>query len=408
MGKFVFNPFTGKLDWTEVASGVQSIIAGTNVTVDNTDPQNPIVSSTGGGGGSTAYYQYIYNSSSPTQLGNVFNNWSDMIAAIDGREAIVQFQQNEVLPVGNWNIDYHIWRGNGLNPDSGGLIIEFPEGCYIDSAINWVAENGLSLYSTSVTHPTYTQTVAHGYVFDRAAIYTDNIEFIKIQASGLLSIVCQNGYGLFNDGAGMGSYEVFNIDSFDYGTIIVTVKNGSSPTIQNNTIRSNTNIVYGWLTQSSEALSGNATQANLSPGSINFSGEPLGDGGLLFSNAKVIGFIEGQPNGISSNNVSDALAELHVRKIGSDLTVNDNDFTLNADSATHQVYTGSGNDCSLPLIADTQVGKMFMFKNRGSGNLNISPSGSDQTYDIAPNTTVVLAPGDAIVSVNDGEYWDIE
>lgn len=32
-------------------SGIQSIVAGTNVTVDDSDPQNPIVSATGGGGG---------------------------------------------------------------------------------------------------------------------------------------------------------------------------------------------------------------------------------------------------------------------------------------------------------------------------------------------------------------------
>lgn len=32
-------------------SGIQSIVAGTNVTVDSTDPYNPIVSATGGGGG---------------------------------------------------------------------------------------------------------------------------------------------------------------------------------------------------------------------------------------------------------------------------------------------------------------------------------------------------------------------
>lgn len=34
------------------AGGVQSVVAGTNVTVDNTDPANPIVSATGGGSGS--------------------------------------------------------------------------------------------------------------------------------------------------------------------------------------------------------------------------------------------------------------------------------------------------------------------------------------------------------------------
>jgi hypothetical protein len=38
---------------TSVSAGVQSVVAGTNVTVDNTDPHNPVVSSTGGGGSGT-------------------------------------------------------------------------------------------------------------------------------------------------------------------------------------------------------------------------------------------------------------------------------------------------------------------------------------------------------------------
>lgn len=45
--------------WVEVAGGgggtgiVESIVAGDNITVDDTDPANPIVSATGGGGGSS-------------------------------------------------------------------------------------------------------------------------------------------------------------------------------------------------------------------------------------------------------------------------------------------------------------------------------------------------------------------
>lgn len=35
------------LDATDVGA-VESVVAGTNITVDNTDPQNPVVSSTGG------------------------------------------------------------------------------------------------------------------------------------------------------------------------------------------------------------------------------------------------------------------------------------------------------------------------------------------------------------------------
>jgi hypothetical protein len=38
---------------TVSGGGIQSIVAGTNVTVDNTDPLNPIINSTGGGGSQT-------------------------------------------------------------------------------------------------------------------------------------------------------------------------------------------------------------------------------------------------------------------------------------------------------------------------------------------------------------------
>lgn len=37
------------------APGVRSVVAGTNVTVDNTDPTNPVVSASGGGGGGAAW-----------------------------------------------------------------------------------------------------------------------------------------------------------------------------------------------------------------------------------------------------------------------------------------------------------------------------------------------------------------
>lgn len=44
-----FNPFTGTFDFTSVGgTGIQSIVAGDNITVDDTDPNNPIVSATGG------------------------------------------------------------------------------------------------------------------------------------------------------------------------------------------------------------------------------------------------------------------------------------------------------------------------------------------------------------------------
>ena len=44
------NPIVSATD-----TGIQSVVAGTNVTVDNTDPLNPIVSATGGGGGGSDF-----------------------------------------------------------------------------------------------------------------------------------------------------------------------------------------------------------------------------------------------------------------------------------------------------------------------------------------------------------------
>ena len=42
---------TASYETVASSGGIQSVVAGTNVTVDNTDPLNPIVSATGGGGG---------------------------------------------------------------------------------------------------------------------------------------------------------------------------------------------------------------------------------------------------------------------------------------------------------------------------------------------------------------------
>ncbi len=46
---------------------VQSIVAGTNITVDNTDPQRPIINATGGGGGGTYFDKAVDDSDDITE-----------------------------------------------------------------------------------------------------------------------------------------------------------------------------------------------------------------------------------------------------------------------------------------------------------------------------------------------------
>ena len=161
-------------------------------------------------------------------------------------------------------------------------------------------------------------TVPHVLGFDRTAIYTDNAEFFRVECSGLVAVLCSNGFGLYSgqDG-GPGSYEVFNIVSDPYTTVLVITEGGISPNIQNNTVRSTTPFVYGWLKQTSEANRGFATHANIDAGSVNFNGVPGGFGGAFFTNAYVVGFLQGNPTGIpaSIDNTGDALAYLATHAV---------------------------------------------------------------------------------------------
>jgi hypothetical protein len=297
------------------------------------------------------YTQYFYNSSG-AQSGNRFNNWADLMASIDGREVRVQFEQDETIPAGAWNIDYQTWIGNGQNPDGGGLTITFPTGVTLSSALNWTCENGLNLHSTS-TAPIYTMTVPHVFLFNRTAIYTDTVEFVKVTCNGLVVVGCLNGFGMYNDGAGLGNYEVFNIDSSAYGTILITTEQGVAATIQDNTVRSAVPIVYGWLKQSSESHNVFATQANLDSGSINFNGVPLGFGGAFFANASVTGFIDAQPAGITSDNVADALAELAAVRLRRTTTA--------ADPTTTELPA----DTDASIHKNTTSGDVFLAYNDG-------------------------------------------
>lgn len=85
--------------------GVQSVVAGTNVTVDSTDPHNPVVSSTGGGGGSAAGFY------TPVRLASVGQevtstppsgaNDVDGVAVVTG-DRILLTQQTEQDDNGIW------------------------------------------------------------------------------------------------------------------------------------------------------------------------------------------------------------------------------------------------------------------------------------------------------------------
>ena len=107
-----------------------------------------------------SYETFIYNSAG-TQTGNRYNSWSDLMTAITKQEGAktIQFEQDETIPAGAWNLDYVTLKGNGLEYNAGGYTLTFGDSTTISSWLN-PSFNSLLLKSTSTTGHICTFTYA--------------------------------------------------------------------------------------------------------------------------------------------------------------------------------------------------------------------------------------------------------
>lgn len=83
--------------------------------------------------------------------------------------------------------------------------------------------------------------------------------------------------------------------------------------------------------------------------------------------------------------------------------------TMNIDSdKENQVYSGSNNATwTAPGLSGNTWKKIFI-KNRGAGILTIvSNTGGNDFYYTNPTTSLLVNPGDAVILINDGTYWNI-
>lgn len=103
----------------------------------------------GGPGGPQTYSQYVYNSSTPQEL-NRYNDWQDLVDAInDGQGGMVtiNFEQNETIPAGTYDLPNVIWSGN--NVPAGGLTVTFGEGAKLTPIPSLRIDNALFLVNGS-------------------------------------------------------------------------------------------------------------------------------------------------------------------------------------------------------------------------------------------------------------------
>jgi hypothetical protein len=76
-----------------VGGGVQSVVAGTNVTVDNTDPANPVVSASGGGGGLQGVHALYPNTQGSSAFG-----FNAMVVSSNMPNIVVSSNRLDVYP----------------------------------------------------------------------------------------------------------------------------------------------------------------------------------------------------------------------------------------------------------------------------------------------------------------------
>lgn len=124
-------------------AGVQTIVAGTNITVDDTDPQNPIVSSSGGGGSQDL--QSVLDEGSTANIGNSQSNLT----------------AEDTSNYGQWNVtasSVEIANSNVANTAAATLSVD-TDGAHVnDTRVNRGLQGGAD-YSANIQANDYTQKV---------------------------------------------------------------------------------------------------------------------------------------------------------------------------------------------------------------------------------------------------------
>lgn len=184
------------------------------------------------------YQTFIFNSSG-IQAGNRFNSWADLMTAKTGQEGaiLIQFEQNETIPAGSWNLDYCGLYGNGIAYDAGGITLTWATGVTISSWKNPVIES-IRMYSTSNTYVWDTATGFNFKVTNQSEMWATTAPFIRGTASAQYIFFLSGAGRLKQSGA-----EIFECTAAAYGGVVVLAR-GDNATVANNTLKSTNTIVF--------------------------------------------------------------------------------------------------------------------------------------------------------------------
>ena len=183
------------------------------------------------------YQTFIFNSSGG-QAGNRYNSWSDLMTAKTGQEGsiLIQFEQNETIPAGAWNLDYVTLKGNGLEYNAGGYTITFGDNTTISSWLN-PSFHSLLLKSTSTTGHICTFTYAFNLLCDTVT----NVQSSATYEFFASSYAGQNIIALRNSArwslVGGSTKELFKFSGSAFAQQVILAR-GDGAVVKNNTLSS--------------------------------------------------------------------------------------------------------------------------------------------------------------------------
>jgi hypothetical protein len=184
-----------------------------------------------------SYDVFIYKSTG-IQAGNRYNNWSDLMTAIQRQEGAktIFFEQDETIPAGSWNLDYVTLRGNGVEYNAGGYTLTFGDNTTISS---WLTPsfNSLLLKSTSTTGHICTFTTAFSLLMDTVTNVqsSSSYEFFNSTYAGQNILALRNSarFSL----VGGSTKELFKFSGGAFGQQII-ISRGEGTVLTNNVLSS--------------------------------------------------------------------------------------------------------------------------------------------------------------------------
>lgn len=231
--------FFGTIEYPVIGQGgILSIVAGTGIEIDDSDPLNPIINALAQ---PQEYTEFVFNSSGD-QEGNRYNDWTDLFAAVPEQriKVLIQFEQDEVWDVpGEYDMTRISFSGNGNLFVSGAAIeILIQDGVTFSSIDGFTITNGIFFHSQSheplAIIESGTPTAKANYL---AAFATDYAEIFKTRIAGSLNLNLVPGGAIANISAFTGvGYEVVNLENSS-GEGFQVRFGGFGSGVMNNTVR---------------------------------------------------------------------------------------------------------------------------------------------------------------------------